>query len=251
MIIKKPQHKHIPALRNLWQQAFGDTDSFLDGFFSVGFSTERSLCLWENEELGAALYWFDCSWQGKKIAYLYGVATDLRFRGKGFCRELMTKAHGLLASQGYDGAILVPGSQTLFSLYRKIGYTACCPMTARTILAAGTPAGLTKISAGEYARLQRQYLPPDAVFHSQPTLAFVATFAGFYKGDGFAFCGGVEEDIFYFQEVLGNPEALCHALASLKAETGQYRVAGGEHLAMYLAFVEEDDLPDYFNIPMN
>ena len=38
MIIKAPQVSNIPALRALWKDAFGDTDTVLDAFFQTAFS---------------------------------------------------------------------------------------------------------------------------------------------------------------------------------------------------------------------
>ena len=93
MIINQPQSSHIPALRQLWKQAFGDPDAFLDGFFETGFSPDRCRCIMLDQQILAALYWFDCTWNGKKIAYLYAVATDLQYRGNGLCRALMENTH--------------------------------------------------------------------------------------------------------------------------------------------------------------
>lgn len=251
MIIDRPRDCHIPQLRALWKEAFGDTDAFLDGFFQVGFSPERSLCLWERDRLSAALYWFDCTWKGKKIAYIYGVATDPAFRGKGFCRHLMEDTHDLLKAQGYHGSILVPGSEGLFSLYRKIGYVPCCGKTVQTDLPSGEPAVLTGITVEAYAGLQKQYLPEDSVFHDQVALQFAATYTQFYKGEGFAFCGGMEGETFYFQEFLGDTKKLPAILAALQAGHGQVRIFGDVPFAMYLPLDGETDLPCYFDIPLN
>ena len=113
MIIDKPTSKEIPALRQLWKQAFGDTDAFLDSFFAHGFAFDRCRCVRIDGVLVAALYWFDCRWQGKKVAYLYAVATDMAFRGKRLCRMLMEDTHSHLQEAGYAGAALVPGSREL------------------------------------------------------------------------------------------------------------------------------------------
>jgi predicted acetyltransferase len=117
MIIKHPENKDIPGLRRLWQQAFGDTDSLLDKFFRVGFGFDRCLCIRDGAQIVAALYWFDCSWGKKKVAYIYAVATDEGYRGQGLCRRLMDDAHRQLREQGYCGAALVPGEEDLIRLY--------------------------------------------------------------------------------------------------------------------------------------
>ena len=71
----------------LWQQAFGDSRVFIDGFFRTGYSPDRCRFLERDGRLAAILYWFDCQWAGKKVAYIYSVATDKDFRGQGLCRR--------------------------------------------------------------------------------------------------------------------------------------------------------------------
>ena len=84
MFADYPQAEQLPALRQLWKQAFGDTDAFLDIFFSTAFSPERCRCVVTDGEVAAALYWFSCEADGQPLAYLYAVATAERFRGQYF-----------------------------------------------------------------------------------------------------------------------------------------------------------------------
>ena len=125
MIIKAPQTSNIPALRALWKNSFGDTDAILDAFFQTAFSQKRSLCAIIKDEVVGMLYWFDCTYQGQKIAYLYAVATHKTYRGRGICHRLMDATHQLLKERGYVGVILVPEESYLFDFYRKIGYKTC------------------------------------------------------------------------------------------------------------------------------
>lgn len=250
MIIDAPKSEHIPALRQLWQEAFGDSDAFLDGFFSTGFSPNRCRCLWQDGTLAAALYWFDCSWQSKKVAYVYAVATLKAFQGKGLCKALMENTHKVLKDGGYAGAILVPSSEGLFNLYSKVGYAPCCKMTELTMEAGTESAQIRRISYTEYKTLQGKFCPADGVFHGDTTLAFVATFCNFYCGDGFAFCGGIDEDTFYFQEYLGDTKFVPQILVSLGAQKGVLRIPGAQDFAMYRSFTGDSDLPTYFDISM-
>ena len=103
MRIDQPAPTHIPALRQLWQEAFGDSDAFLDGFFDTAFSPDRCLCVFE-EDLAAAVYWFDCRFAGRKIAYLYALATKKSHRGRGIARALMEETVARLQKTGYAGA---------------------------------------------------------------------------------------------------------------------------------------------------
>ena len=93
MIIDAPRVCHIPLLRELWKEAFGDTDAWLDTFFNTAFSLSRCRAVIENNEIIAALYWFDCEAYAQPVAYLYAIATKESHRGKGLCRLLMENTH--------------------------------------------------------------------------------------------------------------------------------------------------------------
>lgn len=129
----------LPALRALWQQAFHDSDSFLDRFFHTAFSPARSRLAAVDGVIAAALYWFPASCRGQSLAYLYAVATAPPFQGKGLCTGLMENTRALLDGHGMGGIVLVPGSPSLFSFYGRMGYTPCCPQ-GRIQARAGGPA---------------------------------------------------------------------------------------------------------------
>ena len=69
MTIDMPKAEQISGLRQLWKEAFGDSDAFLDSFFAIAFSPERCRCVTEDGRPVAALYWFDCGYQGENLAY--------------------------------------------------------------------------------------------------------------------------------------------------------------------------------------
>ena len=251
MIIDNPHKADIPALRQLWKQAFGDTDSFLDGFFETGFSPERCRCITVRGQLAAALYWFDCQWQGKKIAYLYAVATDENFRGKGLCRALMEDNHRHLKALGYAGAALVPGNKGLFALYEKLGYTPFCPMQTVTAVAESTPANIQPVNADVYQKLRKNYLPIESVIQGNEALVFAATFCDLFAGENMLMCLSREKDTLYFQEYLGNPALLGGVINALNGKKALVRLPGGQPYAMYYSLDDSRHLPAYFGIPLN
>lgn len=114
-------------LRELWKEAFGDGDRFLDQFFEGPFAPERSRVAVVEGAVSGALYWFPASCKGQSLAYLYGVATAARLRGRGLCGGLMADTQAYLSAQGIDGMLLVPGSASLFRFYARLGYAPCCP----------------------------------------------------------------------------------------------------------------------------
>lgn len=250
MIIKSPEAKDIPALRQLWQEAFQDTDAFLDGFFAAAFSTERSRCAVLEDGIASALYWFDCRCRGEKIAYLYAVATAKRHRGQGLCRALMESTHFSLRSMGYAGAVLVP-AEGLMSFYAAMGYRVCGYVTEFTSTAAEKPVSLEKLDGSRFAKLRERYLPEGGVIQTGENLAFLGSFADFYAGEDFCLCGSVQNGVFSCQELLGNPQAAAGILKALNCSRGSFRIPGnGKPFAMYLPLSPAQP-PAYFGLAMD
>ena len=242
---------NINALKDLWQQAFGDSDEFLEDFFCVAFSEERCATMDKDGRLAAMLYWFDCSWEGRKLAYIYAVATDKDLQNQGLCRALMESTHAHLRALGYAGAVLVPGSLSLFSLYRKLGYAPFCSALTVTVDAADEAVDLAELSHDEYSKRRLPLLPAGSVVQDDLTFDFLATFSSFYWGNDCLFCGGMDGGTFYFQEFLGQPETVPGILKALGAEKGTFRIPGDTPFAMYLPLDGTENAPSHFDSPLN
>ena len=230
MIIDRPRAEDLPGLRRLWQQAFGDTDAYLDIFFRVGFAPERCRCVRQNA-VTAALYWFDCRWGNKKVAYIYAVATDKAFRGQGLCRALFESTHQQLKNEGYGGAVLVPVKPELSAMYAKFGYRGFCPLQKAT---GKKPDGVA-ISPEEYEALRQEYLGENAILQGNTALQLLGSYGSFYKAENAIFCGYLEEETFHFEEIIGQLPAQKEAFSE----------------AMYLSLDGDDTRPDYFAIALN
>lgn len=251
MTVDMPVQAQLPQLRDLWKQAFGDSDAFLDGFFATGFNENRCRCVTWNERLVAALYWFDCFWKGRKLAYIYAVATDEVFRGKGFCRNLMEDTHRHLEKLGYFGAVLVPGDRALFNMYEKLGYRGFCPKQCREVTAGEEAVFVRALTAEEYAQKRERVLPEGGIIQDGAALLYLSTFAGFFEAEDCLFCGG-GEDAFLFQEFFGPAEKLPGVLAGLQAAAGRVPCPGqGPDSAMYYPLTADEEIPAYFGLPLN
>lgn len=250
MTIDRPAPSQIPGLRRLWQQAFGDDDAFLDAFFITAFSAERCRCVTVDGQVAAALYWLDCTCRGQKFAYLYAVATDKAFRGKGLCHGLMADTHTHLKALGYAGAILVPGSRELFRLYEGMGYRPFGGIREFTAAAKAPAADLRQVDAEEYAALRRQLLPVGGVVQEGPTLAFLQTQAEFYAGEGFLLAAAMDGTHVFVPELLGDAAAAETIVAALGAKTGTFRTPGERPFAMYLSLTQTEP-PAYFGFALD
>lgn len=239
-------------LRRLWQEAFGDTDGFLDGFFAAGFDRNRHHFIAEKGVPVSALYWFDCELKGQKLAYLYAVATDEKHRGKGLARRLMTETREILKKQGYAGAILVPGSQELFAMYEKLGYRTVTTVSKFTARQGSTPVDLTPIDTAEFAKLRRQYLPGDGVIQEGAALRFLQTYCNFYTGADFLMVASEENGTLRVQELLGNTAAAPGILRTLGYENGTFRTPGNDRkFAMFLPLRTDCPVPAYFGLALD
>lgn len=242
----------IAGLRRLWQEAFGDPEEVLDAFFATGFSPNRYHCLRENDIPVSALYWFDCSLEGKKMAYIYAVATQKAYRGKGFARRLMAETCEILRSKGYAGAILVPFSQDLFAFYEKLGYRAACRVTEFSAQWADTPVKLREIDKEQYARLRRRYLPERAVVQEGKILDFLSTQAQFYEGEDFLLAAEKDTDRLIARELLGNAQAAGGILRALNLPQGQFRTPGaGRDFAVFRPLQPDCPEPVYFGLALD
>lgn len=252
MTIDLPAPDQIPQLRVLWQAAFGDTDAFLDIFFHRAFAPERSRCITQDGRVVAALYWFDCSWGTKKLAYFYAVATDPACRGQGLCRKLMEDTHRHLAQLGYDGCILMPQEAGLFTMYGKFGYRICTYCRQFSCAAGGDPVPLKLVTPDEYAAARRTLLPENAVYQEGVTLDFLSTYARLYTGPGIALAAYPNEGRLTVCELLGNPQTAPQILSTLEFPEGTFRVPGRQKpFAMYLSLTEDTAMPSYFGLALD
>lgn len=247
MIVNAPIPEQLPGLRRLWQLAFGDTDAFLDRFFSTAFSPGRCRCITENGQVLAALYWFTCTCDDQKLAYVYAVATHPNHRGKGLCRTLMTDTHAHLAAQGYAGSLLVPQEEGLRKLYAGLGYEECTGISQFDCTAGETTLPLRPITAEEYTELRRSVLPARAVLQEQENLDFLKTQASFYSGPGLLLAAVKEEDSLFCPELLGDSSAAPGILRTLNALHGTFRTPGNTlPFTMYRPLAPNAPTPCHF-----
>lgn len=227
MNVDHPTAAQIADLRQLWQEAFGDTDAFLDTFFETAFDPQRCLCITASTTIAAAAYWFSCG----QYAYIYAVATAKRHRGKGLCHALMARIHDLLAAQGYAGCIVVPGEESLRRFYGGMGYANFGGIREFSCTA-GAPQPIRRIDTPEFAALRRQFLPPGGVTQEGENLAFLSRWAEFYAGADFLLAATREGETLRGLELLGNSAATPGILATLGAERGIFRTPGSMPFAM-------------------
>lgn len=243
--VRKPE---LSQLKQLWSEAFGDPDSFIQLFLDTAYSPTRCRFRMVDDSLAAVLYWLDCTLDGKKLAYIYAVATAKEFQGRGLCRQLMEQTHHDLKTMGYSGAVLVPGSESLFRMYEKMGYDICSHVREFECGAGAAPAQMRRLTQEEYAALRRNLLPKGGVVQEGENLPYLAAQAQLYGNE--SFCAALVQDghLVRCMELLGGEEWATGILAALGAKTGWFRVPGDDKpFAMYCPLAGEA-APSYFGL---
>lgn len=262
--IKEPCENQIADLRKLWKEAFGDTDDFLDDFFSTGFSKERCRCVIIDGEVVAALYWFSCEIKEEvkhSIAYIYAVATAKKFQGQGICHKLMEETHKNLKKCGYEGVILVPGNEGLFRFYKGIGYQTCSKIREFRCVREAQSISYKQISKSEYAKLRRHFLPEGGVIQEGVNLDFLETQAKFYAGEDFLLAACKEGDTLRGVELLGDITSAPAIVWKLGYKEGYFRTPGigdvyhtadtqreSKVFGMYYPLEKNTGIPKYFGL---
>ena len=252
MNVDHPAAGQIPGLRELWKEAFGDNDLFLDAFFAHGFSANRCRCVTEEGRVLAALYWFETAWEGRRLAYLYAVATAASHRGKGLFSMLLADTKMVLEKAGYDGILLVPENEALSRMYEKFGFTACTAVDTFSAVAGEKAVPMREIGEAEFARLRREFLPEGAVLQEGETLAFLASQGHFWAGADFLTVGQIYDGKLVGSEFLGNRDAASGLLRALAVPEGTFRTPGEEKpFSWFLPLQDTCGRPTYFGLALD
>lgn len=105
--------------RKLWREAFGDTEKYMDYYFSDKASRSN---LYEDREDGelcsmAFFTMYDAIFQGKpcSLPYIVGVATDERKRHEGRMTRILLRGMEEMKKQGYPLVFLSPADPAIYT----------------------------------------------------------------------------------------------------------------------------------------
>lgn len=118
------------GIKELWKEAFGDTESFIDFMLDGALSDGYFFAAKENDTLcsmffliGIECKTYDTATCG---AYIYAVATKKELRGKGIFPKLFSYATQFLKDFGASFVLCKPSGEKLFDYYAKFGFEKVC-----------------------------------------------------------------------------------------------------------------------------
>lgn len=116
----------FPALKGMWQEIFGDSESSVDNFFLKTAEVNKILATFYCKEPVSVLYLLDSTIRvggcDYKAYYVYAVCTKAEHRGEGLMKKLLDMACEKASRDGVSYLYLVPAERSLFELYGKCGY---------------------------------------------------------------------------------------------------------------------------------
>jgi len=240
----------IPAQRELWKLAFGDSDSYIDNFYHTYYRPERVVVLEEDGAVRSMTAWFDTTLvvpgQGEyRAAYLYAVATHPDCRGRGLAGRLLAGADEYFRTLDIPAVTTVPAEPGLHNFFGANGFRECFCLSQDTLSPAELPppAGespLRPASPAEYKAVRDAILsdcPYPYIAYPDDALAYQAGCCalgggGLYVGETSEgpVCLCVEGDgqgTVVFKELLGGsaPEVLPHLPRQFPADRWLVRTA--------------------------
>lgn len=233
MRTRKTGPDDIPALTALWARAFGDTDAEIGRFFDTAYPESTGFCAEEDGAVVAMLFALPLTLahdeETQKAAYLYAVATDEAFRGRGICRALMEFAEKTLRKRYLSCLLLVPETEKLAAYYETMGYARQDSCAVQTLRADAPQGAAAVVTPQEYAGLRETLLfdVPHARY-SKSQLDYAAEDLDLYRLEqGYAFgCAAVRREGQIVEELLPDARMLPALAAALGAGSYPVRMPG-------------------------
>lgn len=125
-MIKFADAHTAPLVRQMWKICFGDSEKFMDIYFSRKYRNENTLVYFEEGIPVASLQMlpYTITFYGETIpfAYLAGLCTLPEHRKKGYMAQLIHQAHTIIMDRQIPLSILIPAEEWLYGFYEKYGY---------------------------------------------------------------------------------------------------------------------------------
>lgn len=126
MNVRYAVDKDIDDIKEIWNYCFGDTEKFVDYYFSNRYLKEKNVVVEQNGKVISSLQMapYNINLNGKeyKTSYIVGVSTLPEARGKGSMKSMMDFSLEEMYKNGEKVSILMPID---YRIYRRYGYEHC------------------------------------------------------------------------------------------------------------------------------
>lgn len=117
-------------VRRLWQEVFGDSRAFVDSFLVRYYLPDRCVVRRDGDRVVSMAHIVPMQTDAGRTAYIYAVATDPAYRGRGLGRQVVDECVERARGEGFDAAALIPSQDSLKGFYADSGFVdAQMPVT--------------------------------------------------------------------------------------------------------------------------
>ena len=122
-MIRFAYENDVRLIRELWDIAFPEESDFNSYFFENIFDHRNTLINIRDNELLAMAQMMPYEIKNiGKVTYIYGAATNLKYRKQGLMSELLKKTFEIDKEKDVKASMLIPANRPLFDFYGKLGY---------------------------------------------------------------------------------------------------------------------------------
>jgi len=115
-------HPDERACKELWREAFGDPDDFIDRFLIRYYSRRNLLSVCDGGRMLSMAHLIPFRSELGRTLYIYGVATASDCRGRHLATGLMIEAMERARNERYDAVVLIPAEEWLKKFYARFGF---------------------------------------------------------------------------------------------------------------------------------
>lgn len=109
--------------RELWQRVFGDDRAFIDLYLTEVYRPENMLVRCDEAgHIVSMLHIVEIETIYGPTGYLYAIATDEAWRGRGLASALIEEAVEELRRRGMAAVMLIPSHEDLKAFYERLGF---------------------------------------------------------------------------------------------------------------------------------
>ena len=145
---------------SLWHEAFGDKNDEIAVFLE--FIRDNLVIFEENGKIVSMLTLLNVKIGEDRGRYVYAVATDKSFRGRGYATALLSFAKEFIKKNDEKFLVLLPQESSLFEFYEKAGFSElfCAEIiTCKDFSKSAKKVGIT--SAKEYFELRKAFFSQE------------------------------------------------------------------------------------------
>ncbi len=241
--IRLAQNEDIPRQKAIWKLCFGDSDDYIDFFYTHRYKAKDTMVLLVEGEIVSMLTMLPIqirTAEGRffQSTMLYAIATHPDFQHRGLANRLMDHTHQFVHGSGGYFSVLVPSNKQLFDFYRQQGYRENFYLVQRSFFrenvesmdgGAMRAGNVTRISHLDYnqrrnnqlrGRLHVAYSDEDVLYQKQLSQHFGGDLLGLTV-DEIQGCAAIEKlnaDQVFVRELL-IPEPLIPAAVQLLVQS--------------------------------